>query len=151
MYGNDFREIVDSVLNNKAQHFIKNKHIRVLRSKQRPLKGNIQEKVDISAEKVAHLDVQRFLEEISDPEEQMACLVEILELTNEDLEDRKQITRHIQVIILSRKDSLRPPHVCNGMTVKKHSYCKNKFYVNMANLSLSIYRQRLFHISIEFS
>ena len=102
---------MDSVLNNKAQHFIKNKHIRVLRSKQRPLKGNIQEKVDISAEKVAHLDVQRFLEEISDPEEQMACLVEILELTNEDLEDRKQITRHIQVIILSRKDSLRPPHV----------------------------------------
>ena len=93
---NIFREIVDSILKNKAKHVIKNKHLKIFQSKEKP-EDPKRARVEIKAEKVSHQSVVEHLKEVTDPEEQLVYLVEILELTGDDILNRTQIAHHIQV------------------------------------------------------
>ena len=92
-----FREIVDSILKNKAKHVIKNKHLKIFQSREKP-EDPKRARVEIKAEKVSHQSVVEYLKNVSDPEEQLASLVEILELTEDDIKNRTQIAHHIQVM-----------------------------------------------------
>ena len=75
---------------------IKNKHLKIFQSKEKP-EDPKRARVEIKTEKVSHQSVIEYLKDVSDPEEQLVYLVEILELTEDDISNRTQIAHHIQV------------------------------------------------------
>ena len=77
---------------------IKAKQIRVFPSKEKERDETDKRppRVELNPPKVAFEDVKNGLADIKDPQEQMKTLVQLLELTNQDIADRQTIATYIQ-------------------------------------------------------
>ena len=97
----DHENVVNSILNAKC-HRIGGKELRVVRSQPSKIEhkrmtslteAEIEEKVG----KRTHEEIENALKTFEDPEEQMVELMHLLELKQEDMEERVTICNHIQV------------------------------------------------------